>query len=141
MAYSTDDDLFERMDQELVVQLTDDDNTGSIDQTVLTDKRSTCAELVDSHLRGRYDLPMNNPPDLLADIEADLLVDKLYSRRANIEKPESVKADQKEAMKLLMAISKGDIELEDQQGPEGYSIQTNKDADDRKFPDSKWDRF
>lgn len=141
MAYSTNSDLYERMDEQLVIQLTDDDQTGTVDQTVLDDKRDTCEEIVNSHLRGRYDVPMDPAPKMLADIEADLLVDKLYSRRPNIDKPESVKDDAKQAMTLLRSITKGDIKLEDQKDLEAGSFKTNKTSDDRKFGPSTWDQY
>lgn len=141
MAYSTNDDLFQRMDQQLVIELTDDTGTGAIDQTVLDAKRGTCTELVNSHLRGRYTVPMDPAPTILADVEADLLVDKLYSRRANIEKPDSVKEEAKKAMDILKAISRGDIELEDQPDTYAGAFKTNKKASDRKFPGSVLDQY
>lgn len=141
MAYSTNDDLFERMDQQLVIQLTDDANTGNINQDVLDDKRATCHELVNSYLRGQYTVPMDPAPKLLADVEADLLVDKLYSRRANIEKPESVKDTFNQAMDTLHKIAKGVIKLEDQPDVQAGSFKTNKTAEDRKFGPSTWDDF
>lgn len=141
MAYSTNDDLYERMDEQLVVQLTDDANTGVVNQTVLEDKRSTCHELVNSYLRGQYTVPMDPAPKLLADVEADLLVDKLYSRRANMEKPESVKDQHEQAMKTLQKIATGIIKLEDQPDIQAGDIRTNKKSSDRKFTDSKLDQF
>lgn len=141
MAYSTDSDLFERMDEQLVVQLTDDDNTGAIDQTVLADKRSTCHELVNSYLRGRYEVPMDPAPKLLADIEADLLVEKLYSRRPGTGVPEEVQTDYKEALARLKDISLGRIELEDQPDISAAKIKTNKTAADRKFTNERFRRF
>lgn len=141
MAYSTNDDLYERMDEQLVVQLTDDANTGVVNESVLADKRDTCHELVNSYLRGQYTVPMDPAPKLLADVEADLLVDKLYSRRPNMQKPESVKDDYNAAMDTLKAIAKGTIQLEDQPDIQAGDIRTNKKSSDRKFTDSKLDQF
>ena len=141
MGYSTDADLYERMDQSLVIQLTDDDNTGSVDQTVLDDKRETCHELVNSYLRGRYPVPMAPAPAILADIEADLLVKKLYQRRPNMDIPEPVQDSYDEAMAQLKDISRGIIELEDVPSQGAESIKTNKTSSDRIFPGSRLDQY
>lgn len=141
MPYSTDAELYDRIDQETVIQLTDDDNSGSVDQTVLDNKRADAAELIDTHLRGRYTVPVDPAPKILANIEADLLVYQLYTRRPNYEIPESIKDSKKDALKLLMDINTGKVLLEDQPDIAEGALVTNKKSTDRLFGDDTLSRF
>lgn len=141
MSYSTDTDLYDRIDPELVVHLTDDTGTGEVNQTKLDALRADCHELINTHLRGRYTVPLNPAPEILTIIEADLLVYKVYSRRGDYEIPESVvKADQK-AMAMLKDINRGTIKLEDQPDVGEASIVTNKKKTDRIFSDDNLKSF
>ena len=135
MAYSTDADLYDRIDQGMVIQLTDDANAGVVDQGKVDNLRADCSELINTYLRGRYEVPLNPVPAILINIETDLLVNKLYSRRANYEIPESVKDAKKDAMVTLDKISKGFIQLEDQPDVGEAQIAINKTDSDRLFSD------
>ncbi|WP_020403744.1 gp436 family protein [Gracilimonas tropica] len=141
MAYSTDADLYDRIDQEMVIQLTDDDNSGSVDQTVLDNKRADASEVINTYLRGKYEVPLDPAPKILTNIEADLLVHSLYARRANYEIPDSVKESKKDALDLLMKINQGKILLEDQPDVASGSLVTNKSSTDRLFPDDTLKQF
>lgn len=141
MPYSTDTDLYDRIDPALVIQLTDDAGDGAVNQTKLDALRADCHELINTHLRGRYTVPLNPAPEILTIIEADLLVYKVYSRRGDYEIPESVvKADQK-AMAMLKDINRGTIKLEDQPDVGEASIVTNKKKSDRIFSDDNLESF
>ncbi|MEP0004409.1 MAG: DUF1320 domain-containing protein [Balneola sp.] len=141
MPYSTDTDLYDRIDPALVIQLTDDAGDGVVNQTKLDALRADCHELINTHLRGRYTVPLNPAPEILTIIEADLLVYKVYSRRGDYEIPESVvKADQK-AMAMLKDINRGTIKLEDQPDVGEASIVTNKKKSDRIFSDDNLESF
>lgn len=139
--YGNDADLYDRIDQETVIQLTDDENTGEVDQTKLDNLRGDVAEMINTYLRGRYTVPVDPVPAVLANIENDLLVHKLYTRRANYDIPKSVAELKKDALKLLDGINKGAVLLEDQPDIAEGAIQSNKTDDDRIFPDSKLDYF
>lgn len=141
MSYSTDTDLYDKMDADLVIQLTDDDNSGTVDQTKLDNLRSDASELINTHLRGRYSVPVDPAPEILVNIERDLLIYKLYTRRPNYELPESVKEDKKDAMRLLMDINKGVVLLEDQPDIAESNLITNKTDSDRFFGDDTLSKF
>jgi phage gp36-like protein len=141
MPYSTDAELYDRIDQETVIQLTDDDNSGAPAQSVLDNKRADASELIDTHLRGRYTVPVDPAPKILANIEADLLVHGLYTRRPNYEIPESVTQSKKDALRLLMDINTGKLLLEDQPDIAESALVTNKKPTDRLFGDDTLSRF
>jgi phage gp36-like protein len=139
--YSSDDDLFQRLNRELVIQLTDDDHTGSVDQDIVDERRSTAHELANTFLRGQYSLPLDPPPKILTDVEADLLVFMLYQRRPGMEIPDSVKMARKSAMKILREVSRGKIQLAGQPDVSSGAVKTNKDAGDRMFSDRRFSEF
>lgn len=141
MAYSTDTDLYDRIDQEMVIQLTDDANAGEVDQAKLDNLRADCSELINTYLRGRYTVPVDPAPEILVNIESDLLVHKLYQRRPGYEIPDSISDSKKDAMELLKQINLGKVLLEDQPDIAEGAIQINKKASDRIFPDDTLNSF
>ncbi len=141
MAYSTNADLYDRIDQELVIDLTDDAQTGSVDQTKIDNLRADVHELINSYLRGRHDVPVSPAPALLVTIEADLLVHKLYSRRANYEVPDTVLQLKHDAVKQLMDIAKGVIQLDSQPDVGEAKIVSNKTSASRIFDDDTLNSF
>lgn len=141
MPYSTDTDLYDRIDPALVIQLTDDTGTGEVNQTKLDALRADCHELINTYLRGKYTVPLDPTPEILTIIEADLLVYKVYSRRGDYEIPESVKQADQKAMAMLKEINRGSIKLEDQPDIAAGAIKTNKTASDRRFSDDALKSF
>ena len=109
--YSTDQDIFDRLGESKVRQLTDDGSTGAVDVSLVGRLRSDAAEVINTHLRGRYDLPLASPPAVLAQIEADLLAHRLYRRRANVDIPDSVIEAKTDAMRLLRDFASGAVPL------------------------------
>ena len=126
MPYSTDNDIVDRLGEERVRRLTDDANAGSIDSTRLARVREEATQIVDTYIRGRYDLPLPTPaPQLLVQIETDVLAHRLYRRRANVDIPDSVQSGYDEAMDMLKALSSGRIKL---------GIDTEGDGEDDSKP-------
>jgi hypothetical protein len=75
----------------------------------------------------------------LVTIEADLLAHKLYSRRGEV--PDSVQESKEDAMKQLMNISKGIIQLQEQPDVGEAKIVSNKSSTSRIFDDDTLNRF
>jgi phage gp36-like protein len=136
MAYSTDEDIFDRLSQEKVRQLTDDDSTGSVDTDRLARLREQATRKVDLYVRRRYELPISDSDalDVLADIETDLLAYLLYARRP-METPEDVAEGREQALKDLEMIAEdGGLGI-DQDGdgtPDGGSGLRVRRGDDRQ---------
>jgi len=143
MAYSNDEDIFDRLSEQKVRELTDDDGTGSVDTERLGRLREQATRKVDLYVRRRYDLPIEDEEalDVLADIEVDLLAYLLYARRP-IETPEDVENDRKQALSDLEMIAKdGGLGI-DQDGdgePDSGSTLTVRRGDDRQTLKNRMD--
>jgi phage gp36-like protein len=94
-----------------LIDLTDDENTGEMNQAIVTQYISDASELIDDYLRGRYELPFVNAPGLLLRICRDITLYKLYGRRIRLNPPEAIADANNRAYKLLDRIQNGDIVL------------------------------
>jgi len=108
VAYSTDEDIYDRLGEETVRRLTDDDQTGAVNTQVLSRVRTSVAREIDVYLRSRYDLPIDDADaqEVLAGLEVDILAHRLYARRPNVEIPASVTELKDEAIDRLERIAK-----------------------------------
>lgn len=93
------------------MQLTDDDNTGVVNDAVVSGIISDADELIDGHLMGRYALPLTIIPGIVRSLSLDISAYNLYGRRAEFEIPKSVSDKYSAALKVLASIQKGDIKL------------------------------
>lgn len=106
--YTTQQQMVDRFGLEELIQLTDRDGTaGTIVTTVLDAAGVSADAVIDTHLQGRYQLPVAAVPQVLVGIGADLRRYFLYDAAAS----EQVTKRYDEAMKLLRAIAKGEISL------------------------------
>jgi phage gp36-like protein len=94
-----------------LIDLTDDDNTGVMNSTIITQYISDASELIDDYLRGRYDLPFTVAPGLLMRICRNIVLFNLYSRRIRLNPPEAITEQNKQAFRLLDKIQNGTIVL------------------------------
>ncbi len=131
MAYSTLEDIEKALPEANIIQLTDDEGLGVVNQERVSDAIQYADQLIDGYLRGRYTLPLNPVPTF-----------HLYARRFEIEMPPSMMDRYKNAIKLLEQIQKGLISL----GIESIETlqahyETNKTEDDRLFSKEELDKF
>jgi phage gp36-like protein len=109
MAYATIADVKNRLPEEWITQLTDDNQTDSID----TEKANDCLrygqDLIDSYLRGRYSVPLapGNIPDMIRDMNTHLAIYHLFTRSLVVTVPEPIKLEYEETIKLLKEIQRG----------------------------------
>jgi len=109
--YATLADLLEQMDEEVLIQLTDDAKTGTVDSTVIDRAVANAQAVIDAHCGGRYSVPFNPVPDLIRMFAVDLSAYNLYSRRPNIETPEVIGERQKQALAHLRLVQKGEASV------------------------------
>lgn len=107
--YCTQADI-EASEQDLI-ELTDDSNSGVIDQSIIDKAVTNAVELIDGYLRGRYTLPLDPVPGLLTTLAADITLYRLYARRTRLAIPESLSDRYKNALKVLDNIQKGMVAL------------------------------
>lgn len=137
MPYCTLDDIKDHIPEKNIVQLTDDEDLGVIDQAKVDNAIATADIIIDGYLRGRYALPLSNPvPGLIKTLSVNLAIFHLYSRRLELEMPEAMISRYKNALKVLEQIQKGIVTLgieTAETGPgQGY-YKTSKTSDDRVF--------
>ncbi len=110
--YCTQADIIAaRIDERTLLQLTDDQNSGSIDGTVTDSIIAEVSELIDGYLRGHYTLPLNPVPKLLTGIALDLCTERLYARRVALDTPDHVTRARKNALEMLRQIQLGNLRL------------------------------
>jgi phage gp36-like protein len=143
MAYSTLDDIKAHIPEENLIQLTDDENLGTINQTRIDEAIEYADEIINGYLRGRYTLPLSPVPGLITKLSVDLAIFHLYSRRLELEMPESMMQRYKNAIKLLEQIQRGLITLgvDSDVTPEPGEYKTSKTSNDRIFTEEVWDKY
>mgnify|MGYP001051152912 CR=1 FL=1 len=112
MYCTTADIISRRLAEAEVIQLTDDENTGSLDQAVVDDIISEATELINSYVRSHYPVPLSPVPGLIRNIAVDLCVYALYQRRPHIDTPDGVVRGHKAAREDLRRIQLRDITLD-----------------------------
>lgn len=134
MSYCTLKDILEAVSEDNVIQLTDDEGLGVLNQERVDKAITTAGSIIDGYLGGRYTLPLLTVPVLIKTIAVDIAVYKLYERRFELNMPEAMSNRYKNAIKLLEQIQKGLIRLgiEPPKTEHGY-YKTNKTSEDRIF--------
>lgn len=97
-----------RLDEETLVQLTDDHDVGIVNEVNYTKARSDADAEIDIYC-DHYDLPFSPVPVIIAKLSDDITVYNLYRRRLGA--PENIERDYNNAIKLLTNISKGTVSL------------------------------
>lgn len=110
MSYCTLESIKERIPEKVILQLTDDDRLGVIDQTKVAAAIARADTEIDAWCGSRYQVPFVVVPPVIVELSADIAVYHLYARKAE-KVPESRAADRKNAVKLLEQFAKGTVSL------------------------------
>lgn len=118
-----------------VLQLTDDDNAGEIDQAKVDEAIAFADELIDGSLRGRYTLPLNPVSGLITQVATDIAIYRLYSRRPPVGGlMDSITDRYKNATKILDQIQTGKVSLgAESEGREPGIVASNKKPGEKAF--------
>lgn len=113
MAYLEVQDLLDELGEDTLVQLTDDDGTGEVNETRVLKAIEYAGGTFDSYARSRYSLPVPSTP-LVRSLNLDLAVFHLYKSRTSIaEGIYTVKKNAAdEAMKMLKDMAAGRVALD-----------------------------
>jgi phage gp36-like protein len=141
--YSTLADITDRIPEDNLIQLTDDESLGAVNEARVTAAIGDADVLIDGYLRGRYTLPLDPVPALIKKLSIDIAVFNIYSRKLELEMPDAMSDRYKNAIKVLEAIQSGKISLGTTGGstPEPGEYKTNKTSTDRMFPKTVLDGF
>ncbi len=81
MAYATYDDLLTAFSETEMLLVSDRNNYGVPDDTVINEALSFADEMIDGYLRERYSLPLSNIPRNLVGIACDIARYRLYQNQ------------------------------------------------------------
>ena len=113
MAYLELQDLLDELGEDTLVQLSDNDETGEINEARVSKAVQYAQGVFDAYARTRYSIPVPSTP-MVKSINLDLAVFHLYKSRSTID--EGVYKIRKnandEAIKLLTAINQGKASLD-----------------------------
>lgn len=143
MAYTTLTKLQIYMDSGIIQQLTDDNETGSIDTGVVTEFIDIKQKLIDSFLKGRYPSDMDDAdvPEFISDICTKLVAYGLYNRRLTLTRPESITSDYKDAIKILENIQKGKITPFEEENEPGIILNNKTTTSTRKYTTARMAKY
>lgn len=110
MAYSTLDDIKKLLPEEALIQLTDDEGLGLVNQGRVDEAIAQADAEIDSYCASKYAVPFYTVPAIAKKISVDLAIYNLYSRKVDII-PETRGERYKNAIRQLEGISKGAISL------------------------------
>lgn len=110
MAYSIKTNILKQVSEAVLIQLTDDANTGLvIDETVTQAIADADAE-IDSYCGKRYTVPFVIVPEMILKISVDIAIYNLYARRKGA--PEDRQKRYDNAVRFLRDVSKGVVALD-----------------------------
>jgi phage gp36-like protein len=111
LAYCTQTDIAPKnLTETQLIQLTDDDNTGSVDSTKVTEAIEKADAVIDGYCAQRYTVPFTDVPPIIEAISVDIAIYNLYSRRVGTM-PDIRKNKYENAIKMLKDIEAGRISL------------------------------
>ncbi len=135
MSYCSVDDLKDQVDEARLIQLTDDEGTGSVNLDRVLRAISDADEEINSYVGCRHTVPLDPVPSIIRKISVDIALLNLYGRR---EKVPDARADRyKSAVKFLEQVSRGNaaLGLHDPEGnpPESDAPQMSGENPRRTF--------
>lgn len=139
MVYTTLTKIREKMDSETIRQLTDDHDTGSIDEGVVDALILSETNYINSILRGRYPIKdsIDDVPEFIIDMCTKLVRYALYERRTLVVMPDSIVTGHKNATKMIEKIQARKITpFEESDEPE--VIKYNKTPTDKVYTSTVW---
>lgn len=118
--------------EDVLIRLTDDESTGSVNTDRVDDAISSAQAVVDASLSRQYQAPLTDPPQLVKKLTADIALYNLYLRQATV--PAEVKDSYARALETLGQLADGAITLPSAASgpsfsscPRGFSRDTMED--------------
>ena len=109
MSYCTKSDILEQLDEDVLIQLTDDEDTGSVDDDKVTRAIVNADAEIDSYCGTKYAVPFTTVPDIILAVSVDIAIYNLYARRKGA--PESIEKRYNSRIAFLKDVSKGTATL------------------------------
>lgn len=109
MAYSVLSDIQDRISPEELVRLTDDADSGAVDEDRVSAAIADADAEIDAYCGTRYAVPLSPVPPMIARISGDLSAYNLFSRRPPLD--EIQKERRKAAIDFLEKVAAGKVSL------------------------------
>lgn len=110
MSYTTLDKIVGQLSEQTVIQLTDDDGLNQIVTDRVDEAIADAEALIDGYCSGRYVVPFEPVPAIVAKCGLDIAIYNLYARRVETM-PDVRQKNYDNALKLLGNISTGSVLL------------------------------
>lgn len=110
MPYCTLADLKNQADESILIQLTDDEDTGEVVTSVTDQAIADAGAEIDGYCGQRYDLPFDPVPVLVRKMAVDIALYNLHGRRPD-SLPEERADRYKQAVAFLRDVAKGTATL------------------------------
>ena len=81
MAYCTQEQIQNQITETTLIQLTDDNEVGSVDDDKVTQAIQDADAVIDLHCRSRYTVPFTTVDNVIQKLSMDLAIHTLYCRR------------------------------------------------------------
>ncbi|MBL4901105.1 MAG: DUF1320 domain-containing protein [Desulfocapsa sp.] len=137
--YASLDDLKAQLPEDLLVQLTDDNDSGTIDATITDTALETADVEIDGYLGERYTLPLSPVPDIINKQAVDIAIYNLYARRQG--PPDHWQKRYDNVIRFLEKVARGDISLGIGDPEAGQSNAAVINSSDRVFSRDKLKGF
>jgi len=131
MAYCIKTDILEQIEEDVLIQLTDDDDAGVVDEDKVTRAIADADAEIDSYCGTKYDVPFLTVPVMIRKMSVDIAIYNLYARRRGA--PEDRKERYDDAISFLKDVSKGIASLggdgpsvDDDSGPEATTVKSDR---------------
>lgn len=141
MGYCTQDNILERIEEAVLIQLTDDVGAGAIDDDKVDAAIADADATIDAYCQGRYTIPLSPVPAKIVQVGVDIAVYNLYSR-SDLGMPDIRSERNKEAVRFLEKVAEGKISLgADTPSPANTENDVDIDYNDRIFTRDKMSGF
>jgi phage gp36-like protein len=109
MPYSTLTDIENLIEEDELIQLTDDDGTGAVDTDIIDNAVADADAEIDSYCMERYTVPFSSVPVMIKKLSVDIAVYNLFSRKQGA--PEDRAKRYQDAIAFLKDVAKGTASL------------------------------
>lgn len=135
MPYSTQADLADAVTEQRLIQLTDDESVGTINDARVVKAIAAADALIDSYIRGNHTVPLNPTTDRIRQVSVDIAVYFLYKRRREMEMPDDLVKDYDRQISFLRDVQSGKVLLDTPTASPntGGMFKSNKTAESRVF--------
>lgn len=140
--YSTIEDLKKYMPERTLIELTDDAQTGEVDEEIANDVIEQADSLIDTYMRGRYpaDMGSSEVPEFIQNLSTKIAAYNLFRRALSTTVPDPVSVEYKNSIQMLKDIQSGKI-TPFESANEPTVLRTNKTSSSKIYNSTTWGNY